>query len=354
MSDSYLDAVNSERPIVGFGAGRTFELCHAIMPELVSFLVDNDQDLQGTDVAGLPVLHPQELENTNSFIVVFSAQFWDIAESLERDGREWQRDFIQFTEIPRLKGVLAHIPNDVAFQSLSQVISDGDICFDVGTNDGLYALQMGLLVGSGHVHGFEPFPQTFRQAKRNLSHFDLPVTLHNLALGNEKTGQTARMTLPVKGEVAKGGSAHFDFITTSPSDYIDSAEQKKGAQSAWRPEDFSIGLAADVRVVSLDSFISQMGIPDPNLVKLDVEGAEEMVIEGAYGVLRRSMPSLLIEVAGNSERFQAIKDSLSPLGYFPVPGSLQTSDSFNVSPNVFFFSNHALPRQQLGKTLVRR
>jgi len=51
-----------------------------------------------------------------------------------------------------------------------------------------------------------------------------------------------------------------------------------------------------VRKRKLDTLVATDGLPDPDLVKLDVEGAEAAVLDGAVEVLQRARPALLIEL----------------------------------------------------------
>jgi hypothetical protein len=50
-----------------------------------------------------------------------------------------------------------------------------------------------------------------------------------------------------------------------------------------------------VEVVALDDYFAEKRV---DFVKVDVEGAEAMVLEGAYGLLRRWAPILLVSVHG--------------------------------------------------------
>lgn len=63
-------------------------------------------------------------------------------------------------------------------------------------------------------------------------------------------------------------------------------------------------------VRTLDSF----GFQDVDYIKIDVEGAENLVIEGAHNLLSEQDPLLVIE-SWNEEAFIKIVDALKPYGY---------------------------------------
>lgn len=61
--------------------------------------------------------------------------------------------------------------------------------------------------------------------------------------------------------------------------------------NGWRPE----AEAYDVRCVGIDELI-ESGLPEPDLLKIDVEGLEHQVLLGAEGILKRQRPSVLVEI----------------------------------------------------------
>jgi hypothetical protein len=67
-----------------------------------------------------------------------------------------------------------------------------------------------------------------------------------------------------------------------------------------------------VPTISLDSFIETHPLPD--VVKLDIEGAEGMALRGARQMLSRTRPVFLIEFHG-PECVRAVDEVLSDFGY---------------------------------------
>ncbi|WP_235907948.1 FkbM family methyltransferase [Siccirubricoccus phaeus] len=80
----------------------------------------------------------------------------------------------------------------------------------------------------------------------------------------------------------------------------------------------------DIEVVRLDDVLAEK----PAVVKVDVEGMECAVLDGAQQVLRRHRPALYVET-GTEESFAAVSALLKPLGYAP-------QRRFNATPTWLF------------------
>lgn len=76
---------------------------------------------------------------------------------------------------------------------------------------------------------------------------------------------------------------------------------------------------AEIDAVTLDSFFENR--PDPDVIKVDVEGAEGHVLEGAERILERSHPTLFIEfhfdnrLESFGHSFEGLKEFLEVFGY---------------------------------------
>lgn len=77
-----------------------------------------------------------------------------------------------------------------------------------------------------------------------------------------------------------------------------------------------------VPTLRLDTIMETFGSPD--FIKIDVEGAERMVLEGASNLLRRHRPAMLIEVG--KEHAAYISEQLKVAGYRLYDASLPASE----------------------------
>lgn len=152
--------------------------------------------------------------------------------------------------------------------ALTSAIRPGDVVWDVGANVGLYTTKFSELVGStGEVVAFEPVPSCYAeltQRARPLGN----VRAFNLALG--KTPGSVEMNV---------------------------ASNPLGATHSLVSQNRQGGGTLKVEVACGDEIRTRHGLRPPNVLKIDVEGFEEEVIEGLSGILAdRNCRAVLCEV----------------------------------------------------------
>ena len=154
---------------------------------------------------------------------------------------------------------------------VEQALQPGQHVVDVGAHIGFFAMHMAQRVGpSGSVTAFEPFAANADLLARSIAEnrFEAFVRLHRAAAGaRSSTGRLAfaRETLNSGGAflVPDSGAAPADLSTT------------------------------EVPIVALD----EIDLPRPvAFVKMDVEGAEPFVVEGARRLLAADRPTILSEI----------------------------------------------------------
>ena len=171
----------------------------------------------------------------------------------------------------------------VALQSL---IKPGMTFYDVGANVGFLSVIAARLVGAnGRVVCFEPLPENIHQIEHNirLNSFK-QVDVRHEALGDENGEALFLVSAETTwGKLAKVG----------PSVAMQVGEIK-------------------VPVRRLDSMIENNELPQPDVIKIDVEGAEVSVLEGARESLNKARPILLVELHGTN---RGVSDELNELNY---------------------------------------
>lgn len=163
------------------------------------------------------------------------------------------------------------------------------VAFDVGANIGLISLTLAESVGpKGQVVAFEALPANVERLRANL---DL-----------NQCGRRVRV------EATAAGAATEESVFLVHH----SGGMGKLGGSAGRDETYDGEIA--VRVVSLDDYVFQQAQPMPSLIKIDVEGGEGMVLQGAQRLLAEKSPTLLIELHG-PEAAQSVWGQLMQFGY---------------------------------------
>lgn len=145
--------------------------------------------------------------------------------------------------------VLVHISTNGEGWVLKQLGPALDIVFDVGANVGEWT-QHALAAGARTVHAFEISPTTGDELRRNLGSDDR-VCVNSFGLSRESGTITIRHfpDLPVLTTVT-------DFPWEVPAEEL------------------------NVPVRTGDEYLAEHGIDKIDLLKLDVEGAEELVLRG--------------------------------------------------------------------------
>lgn len=155
----------------------------------------------------------------------------------------------------------------------SRLVRPGDTVLDVGANLGLVTFVLAAQVGPrGLVHAFEPIPEMCDLLERGISKNGLrSVQLHRMALGAE----TGHLTLSVPREHA--GSASF--------------VENLGSENCYRIR---------VPVRTLSEVMEEQEARPVRLVKIDVEGFEPQVLDGAKDFFTRTPPdAVLFELWGS-------------------------------------------------------
>ena len=193
-------------------------------------------------------------------------------------------------------------------QFIKRELQPGMVFFDIGANMGFYSLIAAKRVGdSGKVHSFEPNPRMFEELKYNIDLNGFTnVKLNCLALA-DKT-RVARLSRYERGKEVYCSLSNRSFPGANIIGYD------------------------DVQVETLYNYVKKIGINRIDLIKMDVEGAELMVLQGAQSLLESGIPRIIIfelakiNVTGFGYHCEEVLDLLRGFGYaiyqFDIDGSL--------------------------------
>jgi FkbM family methyltransferase len=187
---------------------------------------------------------------------------------------------------------------------LDRLVPEGAITVDVGANCGLYTRKLAQL--SRRVYAFEPCRGMADLLRRTSAS---NVSIHEIALSD------------------KAGNAEL-FIPQDDHDLIYGLASLEPAVSASNKKVVSI----KVPTARLDAIVRQ----DVAFVKIDVEGHELNVLNGAIDLLEHSQPVFLVE-AEDRHREQATRSIFEFFeqrfyrGFFLKEGSAVPIDQFNAA-----------------------
>lgn len=150
-------------------------------------------------------------------------------------------------------------PNE--YRAFKEALGPGKIAFDIGANVGCYSMLFGQWVGEGgKVFAFEPSPATFEGLEQH-------ITLNRLG-AVVRTVQAA----------VSDSSATADFLML---DNQGTSRLASGSGTAGP------GQVVRVPTVTVDEFCEREDV-SPDLIKVDVEGFELSVLQGARETIRRA------------------------------------------------------------------
>jgi FkbM family methyltransferase len=200
-----------------------------------------------------------------------------------------------------------------------RLVTPGSTVYDVGANAGYFALLSGELGAS--VHAFEPNPAVRALLSRSVELGRGDITVVPCAV----SGHAGKLPLYVSGPGNTGRSGLM----------------------------VERGTAVEVDVVTLDDYSERTGTR-PQLVKIDVEGAEVGVLEGMGRLLADVKPTLIVELhvthgAVEHATHNEVAELLARAGYEYEPiGSAETPQQIArahilARPREVVGASHGLP-----------
>lgn len=194
---------------------------------------------------------------------------------------------LQYRETLGLSSLLYGTFEMAELKFVGRYLTSGDNAFDIGANVGVFSAVMGLATaGGGRVTAFEPVPSNVVRLKQNLERNQLTnVDIRAIALGS--------------------GEAELEIHLAEDAAYHSFGPIQKPFRSVR---------CLKVPVRRLDSVWREIGAPTVRFVKIDVEGAEEEVLNGAKEFLTACRPVVLIE-ANSAEHLKRLKQQFDDLGF---------------------------------------
>lgn len=147
---------------------------------------------------------------------------------------------------------------------LLSLINPSDVFLDIGANIGYFTVVAASVCEE--VHAFEPVPELYGRLERNI----------NLNSGCRASAHSCAMSKTV-------GSSRF-YVVAGRNTGLSSLHEQKGAKEI------------DVKTTTLDAFVEKQHLSRVDLMKVDVEGAEEDVFLGGQSLLSSSSaPDIIFE-----------------------------------------------------------
>lgn len=187
------------------------------------------------------------------------------------------------------------------FRIAREHVSGGDVVWDVGANVGLFSFAASALAGpSGSVLAIEADTWLAGLLRRSA--------------GARRQGEAPVAVLPAAASDEVGVAAFKIARRGRASNFLASAP---GSNQAGGAREIQL-----VPTVTLDSLLKRF--PPPTLVKIDVEGAEDKVLQGAIRLLSEVRPVVACEVFEESR--ETVDPLLKELGYTLLDADLPAAE----------------------------
>lgn len=201
------------------------------------------------------------------------------------------------------------LPHDPAFYAFKKVGDGKRIFLDIGANDGISARSFRKLIPNRPILSIEPNPYhkpALERVKNSINDF----SYHLMGAGNEN--DTMELYTPLYK-----GVPLTNYASLSKDAARKNLDRHMNISNIGQKATFS---KDKVEIRHLDELEL-----DPEIIKIDVEGFEDIVISGLLETIRKSQPMIMVE--HNPRSYSMILKQLSSLGY--------SANSYDINLNKF-------------------
>jgi FkbM family methyltransferase len=215
----------------------------------------------------------------------------------------------------RISSIFEKEPETIAW--IDSICNSNSVFYDIGANIGIYTLYMNYKNPMMQMFCFEPVQNNFSSLQNNII-LNGAKNVHpfNIALSNNNM-----ITNLFISDTRNGNSGA----------QIEAPINEKG-------ESFEAKKIEKILSFSLDYLVNNLNFPQPNFIKIDVDGHENEILDGMKVALgNEQLKSLLIEFNADNQ-FQKWQSVFNKIGLF-------IDEKFDNLPN-----NSSLRRSQKGST----
>jgi FkbM family methyltransferase len=191
-----------------------------------------------------------------------------------------------------------------------QAVQPGDTVLEIGGHIGYITMWLAELVGdAGRVVVFEPGRNNLPYLRANVQNTPM-VEICPLAVAN-----------------FDGAAPFFEEELTGQNNSLlsDYAQFQDNRARAFSNVEYK---RRETQVVRLDTWVRERGLV-PQLIKLDIEGAESLALEGAVETLANYRPIILVEVTRNRDTVWRILNDLAYEMFTPEWERVTRSEDLN-------------------------
>jgi FkbM family methyltransferase len=149
-----------------------------------------------------------------------------------------------------------------------KLVKKSSVILDIGANVGYFSLLASKINPKSSIFSFEPIKHTFDRLSYNVKQNNFQnIKLFNCAISDENRILS-----------------------------INVGNENNWGMSSVNNHEFTSGKIENINAISIDNFVKEEKIQRVDLIKLDIEGAEYMALEGMKNTLDNYSPDILIEI----------------------------------------------------------
>lgn len=207
--------------------------------------------------------------------------------TIEKDGLNYK--FYTPNDVTKWRAETLFTKEPSTIEWINQM-EPGEILYDIGANIGSYSVVAG--VKGIKIYSFEPEAENYALLVKNLILNNIEPNAYCMAISDEEKAGTLYAS-----NSGAGGACH-------------SFNEMVGPDLKARETKFTQGCFG----YPLDKLV-QNGLPLPQHLKIDVDGLEHKVINGANNILSNGLKSLLVEVNPSLPQHLEMLKTLDDLGF---------------------------------------
>jgi FkbM family methyltransferase len=155
----------------------------------------------------------------------------------------------------------------ITTELVKKLIKKNDVVIDVGANIGYYTTLFAKSTGNeGFVYAFEP-----------------TTIFHNLLVENISLNHFSNVTIIKKGLSNKKGNIEILIDNSSASIH--------------QPQKGDVINKEIIELTTLDDYVEEFGLEKINFIKIDIDGHEPFVLEGAIRSIFKFKPIVILEIS---------------------------------------------------------
>ena len=203
-----------------------------------------------------------------------------------------------------------------SFKMQKQLVKDANeeiVVFDIGAYVGSVASKYKKLFPNSKIYCFEPFPESYYKLVNNTSNY-------------------SNITCINKGLSESEGIFEFQMNTSAPTNSL--LKTSRLSSSVWGDGLLETVDTVNVKITTLDNFVDENRIKKIDILKMDVQGAEYMVLNGAKKTLEKGIVNMIYTEIIMLPTYE---------GQIPFDKTIKLIRSFGFE--LFNFYNHSLTKE---------